>query len=79
MSSKKVSRRDFLKLGTAVTGASAYLAACGPQGAAPAADLPDLTSGNSIPVRYRPVAAKLVMMSNAHCMKSMNWYSTTGR
>ena len=50
MSSKEVSRRDFLKLGAAVTGASAYLAACGPQAAEPAANLPDLTSGNSIPL-----------------------------
>lgn len=51
MSSNKVSRRDFLKLGATVTGASAYLAACGPQAAEPAAaDLPDLTSGNSIPL-----------------------------
>ena len=49
MSSKKVSRRDFLKLGATVTGASAYLAACAPQAADPAAAaLPDLTSGNSI-------------------------------
>ena len=37
MSSKKVSRRDFLKMGAAVTGASAYLAACAPQAAEPAA------------------------------------------
>ena len=51
MSSKKISRRDFLKLGATVTGASAYLAACAPQAAEPAAaDLPDLTSGNSIPL-----------------------------
>jgi len=59
MSSKKVSRRDFLKLGAAVTGASAYLAACGPQGGEPAAAaLPDLTSGNSIPLDDLIAAAK---------------------
>jgi putative spermidine/putrescine transport system substrate-binding protein len=59
MSSKKVSRRDFLKLGAAVTGASAYLAACGPQAAEPAAAaLPDLTSGNSIPLDELVAAAK---------------------
>ena len=59
MSSKKISRRDFLKLGAAATGASAYLAACGPQGAEPAAaDLPDLTSGNSIPLDDLIAAAK---------------------
>ena len=59
MSSKKVSRRDFLKLGAAVTGASAYLAACGPQAAEPAAAaLPDLTSGNSIPLDELIAAAK---------------------
>ena len=59
MSSKKVSRRDFLKLGAAVTGASAYLAACGPQATEPAAaNLPDLTSGNSIPMDELIAAAK---------------------
>lgn len=59
MSSKKVSRRDFLKLGAAVTGASAYLAACGPQAEEPAAAaLPDLTSGNSIPLDELIAAAK---------------------
>jgi len=59
MSSKKVSRRDFLKLGAAVTGASAYLAACGPQAAEPAAaNLPDLTSGESIPLDDLIAAAK---------------------
>lgn len=59
MSSKKVSRRDFLKLGAAVTGASAYLAACGPQAEEPAAvNMPDLTSGNSIPLDDLIAAAK---------------------
>jgi putative spermidine/putrescine transport system substrate-binding protein len=59
MSSKKVSRRDFLKLGAAVTGASAYLAACGPQATEPAAAaLPDLTSGNAIPLDDLIAAAK---------------------
>jgi putative spermidine/putrescine transport system substrate-binding protein len=59
MSSKKVSRRDLLKMGAAVTGASAYLAACGPQATEPAAAaLPDLTSGNSIPLDELIAAAK---------------------
>jgi len=59
MPSKKVSRRDFLKLGAAVTGASAYLAACGPQAEEPAAvNMPDLTSGNSIPLDDLIAAAK---------------------
>ncbi len=58
MSSNKVSRRDFLKLGAAVTGASAYLAACGPKAAGPAAGLPDLTSGESIPLDDLVAAAK---------------------
>jgi hypothetical protein len=47
--SMKVSRRDFLKVGAAVLGTSAVLAACGPQ-ATEIAGLPDLTSGNSIPL-----------------------------
>lgn len=56
-STEKVTRRDFLKLG-AVTGASALLAACAPEAAAPAANLPDLTSGNSIPLDDLIAAAK---------------------
>lgn len=59
MSPQKVTRRDFLKMGAAAAGASAYLAACGPGGSgAPAAGLPDLTSGNSIPLDDLIAAAK---------------------
>jgi len=60
MSSKnKVTRRDFLKVG-ATAGASALLAACGPSGtdSGGGADLPDLTSGNSIPIDELAAAAK---------------------
>jgi putative spermidine/putrescine transport system substrate-binding protein len=46
---KHVSRRDFLKVSAMVAGASAYLAACGPQGGG-AVTGPDLTSGNTIPM-----------------------------
>jgi putative spermidine/putrescine transport system substrate-binding protein len=46
---EKISRRDFLKLGTAFVGASAYLAACGPQQGGGVSG-PDLTSGESIPL-----------------------------
>jgi putative spermidine/putrescine transport system substrate-binding protein len=56
---KRFNRRDFLKMG-AVTGAGAFLAACGGGGAAteaPAA-MPDLTSGNSIPLDELVAAAK---------------------
>jgi len=56
-STEKVTRRDFLKVG-AVAGASALLAACAPEAAAPAANLPDLTSGNSIPLDDLIAAAK---------------------
>lgn len=56
-SSDKVTRRDFLKA-SAVAGASALLAACAPGAAEPAANLPDLTSGNSIPLDALTAAAK---------------------
>lgn len=49
-STGKLSRRDFLKVG-AVAGGSAIMAACAPGGGGgSAADLPDLTSGESIPL-----------------------------
>jgi putative spermidine/putrescine transport system substrate-binding protein len=54
---QKVTRRDFLKVG-AVAGASAVLAACAPQATEPAANMPDLTSGNSIPLDQLTAAAK---------------------
>jgi len=60
MSSKnKVTRRDFLKVG-ATAGASALLAACGPSGGGGGggANLPDLTSGNSIPLDDLIAASK---------------------
>jgi putative spermidine/putrescine transport system substrate-binding protein len=56
-SSDKVTRRDFLKA-SAVAGASALLAACAPGAAEPAANMPDLTSGNSIPLDALSAAAK---------------------
>jgi putative spermidine/putrescine transport system substrate-binding protein len=56
-STDKVTRRDFLKVG-AVAGASAILAACAPKAAEPAANMPDLTSGNSIPLDQLTAAAK---------------------
>jgi len=53
-----LTRREFLKFG-AVTGGSAILAACAPQ-AAPEAEvaLPDLTSGNAIPLDQLVAAAQ---------------------
>jgi putative spermidine/putrescine transport system substrate-binding protein len=57
---QKVTRRDFLKMG-AVAGASAILAACAPSssgGGGGGAALPDLTSGNSIPLDELAAAAK---------------------
>ncbi len=56
-STEKVTRRDFLKA-SAVAGASAFLAACAPATAEPAASMPDLTSGNSIPMDELIAAAK---------------------
>jgi len=56
-STDKVTRRDFLKV-SAVAGASALLAACAPGAAGPAANLPDLTSGNTIPLDDLIAAAK---------------------
>jgi putative spermidine/putrescine transport system substrate-binding protein len=53
----KISRRDFLKLG-ATAGGTAFLAACAGGGAQPAASLPDLTSGASIPMDALAAAAK---------------------
>jgi len=53
-----ISRRDFLKM-SALTGGAAFLAACGGGPAAPSgANLPDLTSGNSIPLDELIAAAK---------------------
>ncbi len=53
-----ISRRDFLKM-SALTGGAAFLAACGGGPAAPSgANLPDLTSGNSIPLEELIAAAK---------------------
>ena len=54
---EKFSRRDFLKIGAAAIGASAYLAACGPTGTGGVSG-PDLTSGNSIPLDDLIAAAK---------------------
>jgi putative spermidine/putrescine transport system substrate-binding protein len=53
-----ISRRQFLKMG-ALTGGAAFLAACAPQAATPeAAALPDLASGNTIPMDQLIAAAK---------------------
>jgi putative spermidine/putrescine transport system substrate-binding protein len=51
-----MSRRQFLKL-SATAGGAAFLAACAGQ-AAPEAALPDLTSGNAIPMDALAAAAK---------------------
>lgn len=58
-STGKLSRRDFLKVG-AVAGGSAIMAACAPGGGGggSAGDLPDLTSGESIPLDDLIAAAK---------------------
>ena len=53
---EKISRRDFIKLGAAAVGASAYLAACGTNGGGVTG--PDLTSGESIPLDDLIKAAK---------------------
>ena len=53
-----VTRREFLKLSALVGGASALAACGGGGGGAPAANLPDLTSGNSIPLDDLIAAAK---------------------
>ena len=55
--SGKISRRDFLKMG-AMAGGAGVLAACAQPGAAPGGELPDLTSGNSIPIDDLIAAAK---------------------
>ncbi len=52
-----ISRRDFLKMG-ALAGGVGVLAACAQQPAAPEATLPDLTSGNTIPLDDLIAAAK---------------------
>ncbi|HLC06068.1 MAG TPA: substrate-binding domain-containing protein [Anaerolineales bacterium] len=54
---KRFNRRDFLKMG-AITGAGALLAACGPAATQAPAAMPDLTSGNSIPLDQLLEAAK---------------------
>jgi putative spermidine/putrescine transport system substrate-binding protein len=55
---QSLSRRQFLKMG-ALTGGAALLAACAPKATTPAgAALPDLTSGNTIPLDQLTAAAK---------------------
>lgn len=59
-STEKVTRRDFLKA-SALVGGSALLAACAPGGSSSGGGggaLPDLTSGNSIPLEELTAAAK---------------------
>jgi putative spermidine/putrescine transport system substrate-binding protein len=53
----QISRRGFLKLG-ATAGGAAFLAACAGGGGQPAAALPDLTTGASIPLDALAAAAK---------------------
>lgn len=54
--SSKISRRDFLKV-SAAAGAGAVLASCAPA-AGPTGAMPDLTSGNAIPLDELIAAAK---------------------
>ena len=55
---ERISRRQFLQL-SAMTGGAAFLAACGGGGAPGAGgNLPDLTSGNTIPLDQLIAAAK---------------------
>jgi putative spermidine/putrescine transport system substrate-binding protein len=55
---QNISRRQFLKM-SALTGGAALLAACAPKATTPeAAALPDLTSGNTIPMDQLIAAAK---------------------
>jgi putative spermidine/putrescine transport system substrate-binding protein len=56
---KRINRRDFLKLG-AMTGATAFLASCAPSGGGTTggAALPDLSSGETIPMDQLTAAAK---------------------
>jgi hypothetical protein len=67
-STGKLSRRDFLKVG-AVAGGSAIMAACAPGGGGggTAGDLPDLTSGNSIPLDDLIAAAQDRGSADHHC------------
>ncbi len=53
----QLSRRQFLKMG-ALAGGASLLAACGGPAAPEGAALPDLTSGNSIPLEELIAAAK---------------------
>jgi len=54
---EQISRRQFLKM-SAVAGSAAFLAACGGGGAPGAGNLPDITSGNTIPLDDLIAAAK---------------------
>lgn len=53
----KISRREFLKFGAAA-GAGAFLASCAPQATPTTANLPDLSSGNAIPLDQLLAAAQ---------------------
>jgi putative spermidine/putrescine transport system substrate-binding protein len=53
----KLNRRDFLKMG-ATAGAGAMLASCGPKAPTCEGDLPDLTTGETIPLADLEFAAK---------------------
>lgn len=54
---KSINRRQFLQM-SALAGGASFLAACAPSAAGPAANLPDLTSGNTIPIDDLIAAAK---------------------